>query len=101
MTDKKTRLEQPLPRIRAGTGNLDTLAHVRAEMARLYRLAIGAKLRTDELAKLIYALREIRCCIEAENMQTVLNRLDRLDALVGERGFHGTPNTTHPPTWRN
>ena len=45
---------------------LDTLAGVRGEMARLYRLALNNKLPCDELTRLIYTLKEIRACLEAE-----------------------------------
>ena len=54
---------------------LDTLAGVRGEMARLYRLALNNKLPCDELTRLIYTLKEIRACLEAEVLIDVQQRL--------------------------
>ena len=45
---------------------LDTLAGVRGEMARLYRLGLNGRIRSDEMTRFIYALKEIRACLEAE-----------------------------------
>ena len=52
---------------------LDTLAGVRGEMARLYRLALNGKIRSDEMTRFIYALKEIRACLEAEILTDVLS----------------------------
>src|SRR5215472_17620250 len=60
------------------TLKLDTLQGVRSEMARLYRLAIKEKLRTDELTRLVYCLKEIRACIEVEVLERVEGRLEVL-----------------------
>jgi hypothetical protein len=38
---------------------LDTLAGVRAEMARLYRLALNGRIRSFEMTRFIYELKEI------------------------------------------
>jgi len=54
---------------------LDTLAGVRGEMARLYRLALNGRMPTDELTRLIYTLKEIRACLEAEILADVQQRL--------------------------
>ena len=54
---------------------LDTLAGVRGEMARLYRLALNGRIRSDELTRLIYAQKEIRACLEAELLTDVQQRL--------------------------
>ena len=54
---------------------LDTLAGVRGEMARLYRLGLNGKMRSDEMTRFIYALKEIRSCIEAEMLADVQQRL--------------------------
>lgn len=62
---------------------LDTLAGVRGEMARLYRLALKGTLQPDEMTKFIYALKEIRACIEAELLDSVQARLAALSASVG------------------
>ena len=44
---------------------LDTVAGVRGEMARLYRLALNGRIRSDEMTRFIYALKEIRACNKA------------------------------------
>jgi len=64
------------------TGRLDTLASVRGEMSRMYRLAINSKLAADEMTKFIYALKEIRCCIEAETTATELADIQRRLAVL-------------------
>jgi hypothetical protein len=64
---------------------LDTLVGVRGEMARLYRLALKGTLQPDEMTKFIYALKEIRCCIEAEVLDGVQQRLEALSVAVGGR----------------
>ena len=46
---------------------LDTLAGVRGEMAGLYRVASNGRIRSDEMTRFIYALKELRACLEAEN----------------------------------
>jgi hypothetical protein len=54
---------------------LDTVAGVRGEMARLYRLGLNGKIRSDEMTRFIYALKEIRACLEAELLTDVQQRL--------------------------
>jgi len=54
---------------------LNTLAGVRGEMARLYRLALNGRIRSDEMTRFIYALKEIRACLEAELLTDVQQRL--------------------------
>ena len=54
---------------------LDTLAGVRTEMSRLYRLALNGRIRSDEMTRFIYALKEIRACLEAELLTDVQQRL--------------------------
>jgi hypothetical protein len=54
---------------------LDTLAGVRGEMARLYRLALNGRIRSDEMTRFIYALKEIRACLEAETLVDIQQRL--------------------------
>ena len=54
---------------------LDTLAGVRGEMARLYRLALNGRIRSDEMTRFIYALKEIRAALEAEILTDVQQRL--------------------------
>jgi hypothetical protein len=68
---------------------LDTLAGVRGEMARLYRLALNGRIRSDELTRLVYTLREIRACLEAEALMSIQQRLAllsrELDSSNGQR----------------
>ena len=71
---------------------LDTLAGVRGEMARLYRLGLNGKIRSDEMTRFIYALKEIRACLEAELLTDVQQRLALLsrdmDSDNGQRVTH-------------
>src|SRR6476659_8416611 len=71
---------------------LDTLAAVRAEMARLYRLAVNGRIRSAEMTRFIYALKQIRACLEAEMLTDVQQRLALLsrdmDNLNGQRVPH-------------
>ena len=70
---------------------LDTLAGVRGEMARLYRLALNGRIRSDEMTRFIYALKEIRACLEAE----IADRRTTATGLAVAR--HGQPQwSTHP-----
>src|SRR3954464_2599140 len=48
------------------TQRLDTLRSIRIEQSRLYRAAIRGRLPSDELGRLVYALKEIRSTLEAE-----------------------------------
>src|ERR1700746_447488 len=71
---------------------LDTLAGVRGEMARLYRLALNGRIRSDEMTRFIYALKEIRACLESEILtdvpqaRVVLSR--DMDTHNGHRVLH-------------
>ena len=71
---------------------LDTLAGVRGEMARLYRLGLNGRIRSDEMTRFIYALKEIRACLEAELLTDVQQRLALLsrdmDNHNGQRVLH-------------
>ena len=71
---------------------LDTLAGVRREMARLYRLGLNGRIRSDEMTRFIYALKEIRACLEAELLTDVQRRLALLsrdmDNPNGQRISH-------------
>jgi hypothetical protein len=70
---------------------LDTLAGVRGEMARLYRLGLNGRIRSDEMTRFIYALKEIRACLEAEVLTDVQRRLvllsREMDNHNGQRGL--------------
>ena len=68
---------------------LDTLVGVRGEMARLYRLGLNGKIRSDEMTRFIYALKEIRACIEAEMLTDVQQRLALLSRDTGNQNGLG------------
>jgi hypothetical protein len=78
--------------------SLDTLAGVRGEMARLYRLGLNGKLRSDEMTRFIYALKEIRACLEAEMLTDVQQRLALLSRNMGNHDGH---RIIHQPTVRS
>src|SRR4051794_456283 len=68
---------------------LDTLAGVRGEMARLYRLGLNGRVPGDELTRLVYTLKEIRCCLGSEILTDVQQRLavltQNMDGRHGQR----------------
>jgi len=64
---------------------LDTVAAIRAEMARIYKLGLSGKMKSDEMTRFIYALREIRGAAEAELLTDVQARLAALSAIIGAR----------------
>ena len=67
---------------------LDTLAGVRGEMARLYRLGLNGRIRSDEMTRFIYALKEIRAALEAEVLTDVQQRLAFLSRDMDNRNGH-------------
>ena len=71
---------------------LDTLAGVRGEMARLYRLGLNGRIRSDEMTRFIYALKEIRACIEAEMLVDVQQRLAVLSRDMDTHNGHRVPH---------
>ena len=79
--------------------SLDTLAGIRAEMARLYRLSLNGKIRSDEMTRFIYALKEIRACLEAETLTDVQHRLALLSQNMDNR--HGYHHPHQPALARN
>ena len=70
---------------------LDTLAGVRAEMARLYRLALNGRIASDEMTRFIYALKEIRACLEAEALTEIQHRLAFLSRDMDNGNGHRIP----------
>ena len=44
-------------------------------MARLYQLALNGRVRSGEMTRFIYALKEIRACLEAEILTDGQQRL--------------------------
>ena len=71
---------------------LDTLAGVRGEMARLYRLALNGRIRSDEMTRFIYALKEIRACLEAELLTDVQRRLASLSRDMDNNNCQRIPH---------
>jgi hypothetical protein len=67
---------------------LDTLVGVRGEMARLYRLGLNGRIRSDEMTRFIYALKEIRACLEAEILVDVQQRLVLLSRNMDNHNGH-------------
>ena len=76
---------------------LDTLAGVRGEMARLYRLGLNGRIRSDEMTRFIYALKEIRACLEAEILTDVQQRLALLSRDMDFQKWSPRPS---PPDCR-
>ena len=75
---------------------LDTLAGVRGEMARLYRLGLNGRIRSDEMTRFIYVLKEIRACLEAEILTDVQQRLVLLSRDMDNHNGH---RVLHQPTF--
>ena len=75
---------------------LNTLAGVRGEMARLYRLGLNGKIRSEEMTRFVYVLREIRACLEAELLTDVQQRLA---SLSRETDNHNGHRVAHQPTF--
>ena len=75
---------------------LDTLAGVRGEMARLYRLGLNGRIRSDEMTGFVYVLREIRACLEAEILTDVQQRLALLSRDMDNHNGH---RVLHQPTF--
>jgi hypothetical protein len=74
---------------------LDTLAGVRGEMARLYRLGLNGKLPSDEMTRFVYVLKEVRACLEAEMLIDVQQRLA---LLTRDMENHNGYRVLHQPT---
>src|SRR5262245_6642902 len=70
---------------------LHTLAGVRGEMARLYRLGLNGKIRSEEMTRFVYVLKEIRACLEAEILTDVQQRLVLLSREMDNHDGHGIP----------
>jgi hypothetical protein len=75
---------------------LDTLAGVRGEMARLYRLGLNGRIRSGEMTRFVYALKEIRACLEAELLTDVQQRLALLSREMDTNNGH---RVLHQPTF--
>lgn len=77
-------MDKPLES-KKNTGRLDRLSSVRLEMARIYRKVKGGKLEPESATKRVYILKEIRCCIEAEIMERMEERMIRIQENMGKR----------------
>ena len=75
---------------------LSTLAGVRGEMARLYRLGLNGRIPSDEITRFVYVLREIRACLEAELLVDVQQRLALLSRDMDNDDGH---RIAHQPTF--
>ena len=75
---------------------LNTLAGVRGEMARLYRLGLNGRIQSDEMTRFVYVLREIRACLEAELLTDVQQRLVLLSRDMDNHNGH---RVAHQPTF--
>ena len=76
---------------------LDTLAGVRGEMASVYRLGLNGNVQSDDMARFIYALKEIRACLEAEILTDVQQRLALLSRDMDNN--HDGHRIAHQPTF--
>jgi hypothetical protein len=84
-----------LPRNRMA---LDSLVGVRSEMSRIYRLGLNGRIASGEMTRYIFALREIRACLESEALTDLQKRLVELSRNVDNRNGYRIP---HQPTVPN
>ena len=77
---------------------LDTLVGVRGEMARLYRLGLNGQDPSDEMTRFVYALKEIRGCLEAEMLTDVQQRLALLTRNMDNHQWSPCPSSADCPT---
>jgi hypothetical protein len=79
---------------------LDCLPQVRLEMARLYRKMKTGKIDSMEGTRLIYALKEIRCCLESEMLTELEARManiqQRNQGHIPQLSGNGTSMVTVP-----
>ena len=57
-------------------GRLDTVGHVVTELGRVYRLARRGEIDMGDAKSLTYVLREIRCALEAGDVERRLEELE-------------------------
>ena len=62
------------------------------EVARLYRLGLNGRIRSDEMTRFIYALKEIRACLEAELLTDVQQRLALLSRDMDNHNGQRVPH---------
>lgn len=83
--DGKGKPAGPPPRV----GHLDTVTGIMREMAAVYREMRRGKTDAERGCKLVYVLREMRCCLEAQELTRINDRLDALAQAAETRGYHG------------
>jgi hypothetical protein len=71
-----------------GEVKLSSLAEVRTEMARMYRLALKRTIAAEETTKYVYILREIRACIESGTLEDVQAQLAAISTKMETRRGH-------------
>ena len=85
MTDKKRKT--PI-------GRLHTVGHVVTELGRVYRLARRGEMDLGDAKSLTYVLRELRCALEAGDVERRLEALESVETLAQHQGWqpsrHGT-----------
>ena len=72
------------------------ILYIRLGLSELYRLALNGRIRSDEMTRFIYALKEIRACLEAELLTDVQQRLALLSRDMDNHNGHRIP---HQPTF--
>ena len=63
-------------------GPLDTVGHVVTELGRVYRMARRGEMDMADAKSLTYVLREVRCALEASDIE---RRLDLLEDSLPEK----------------
>ena len=71
MSDRKRKIR---------IGHLNTVGGVVAELGRVYRHARRGEMDMSEAKSLVYCLRELRCALEAGDIE---RRLDELEEAAG------------------
>jgi hypothetical protein len=64
-------------------------------MCRIYRAGLSGKIRADEMTRFIYALKEIRACVEVELLADIRRRLALLSQDMDN---HNGQRIPHKPT---
>lgn len=83
----KDKPEGPPPRI----GHLDSVTGIMREMANVYREVRRGKTNADRGCKLVYMLREMRCCLENQAIERIEARLADVAEQAAQRGYGGQP----------
>ena len=69
-------------------GPLNTVGGVVTELGRIYRLARRSELDMADAKALTYVLREIRCALEASDIERRLEALEASNTAGAWRGWH-------------